>query len=67
MTAARIAQSLFAAFGLPVPPHPPAPVAPERLPVFCRPANRRPMPFHPLRLAVGGAVTTNHKREGFFR
>lgn len=66
MTAASVQRALYGAFGLTPPGPPPAPAAPERFPIFSRPDTRRPVPFNPQRLALGGAITTNHKRESFF-
>lgn len=62
MTAAAIQAALFGAFGL-LPPtarRPPDPAPADRFPIFARPAP--PPPLNPLRLAVGGTVTTAPKR-----
>lgn len=60
MSTARIQHALFAAFGLSPSRSAPAPAGPKRFPaIFTRPAaTPAPAPFHPLRLAVGGAITT---------
>ncbi|MBP2301279.1 hypothetical protein [Azospirillum picis] len=54
MTADRIHQALYAAFGIAAPTTPP-PADPSRFPIFSRPA---PVTLHPQRLAAGGTITT---------
>lgn len=63
MTPARLQSVLFAAFGLPVVSPAPPPASPDRFPtIFTRPAAApAPARLHPLRLAVGGAITSTVK------
>lgn len=59
--AARIQAALHAAFDLPPPSVPPVPAGPARFPaIFAAPS--RPTTLNPLRLAIGGTVTTAPKR-----
>lgn len=59
--AARIQAVLHAAFDLPAPAVPPVPAGPDRFPaIFAGPV--RPTILNPLRLAIGGTVTTAPKR-----
>ncbi len=60
MTAAAIQAALFSAFGLSPPRRPPDPAPADRFPIFARPAP--PVALNPVRLAVGGTVTTAPKR-----